>query len=250
MLVVRNWRQFQHYRDRNPPWIKLHFDLLSSRDWVTLPDPSRVLIVACMLIASRNDGHIDDSPTGLEYLRHVAYIHGKIDLKPLIDCGFLEYASTLLADRLHAASTIERAREVEVEVEVEEEKKEEAASAAAVPLINGNIPSWLSDIPEWWDYIDSRRQARNKLTPQGEKALVGKLQRFRDSNIDVSLALRTSLENGWKGVFEPKSVSRYAARPEQTPAERAGQCVKCGKGLLGTAWTQTMEGRVHDTCVA
>lgn len=26
---VRNWEQFQHYKDRNPPWIKLHFALLA-----------------------------------------------------------------------------------------------------------------------------------------------------------------------------------------------------------------------------
>ena len=33
-FTVRNWRKFQHYTDRNPPWIKLHFEMLSSADWV------------------------------------------------------------------------------------------------------------------------------------------------------------------------------------------------------------------------
>lgn len=91
---VRNWRHFQHYKDRNPPWIKLHFSMLSSADWVTLDDASRVLAVACMLIASRSEGEIDGSEAGLGYLQRVAYLSKKPDLTPLIECGFLESAST------------------------------------------------------------------------------------------------------------------------------------------------------------
>ena len=89
-FTVKNWRQFQHYRDRNPPWIKLHFALLSSRDWVTLDDSSRVLAIACMLIASRNEGRVPADP---EYIQRVAYLKKPPDFKPLIRCGFLESAS-------------------------------------------------------------------------------------------------------------------------------------------------------------
>ena len=117
---VKNWRQFQHYRDRNPPWIKLHFAMLSSRDWVSLDDASRVLAVACMLIASRNDGEIDGSEGGLEYMQRVAYLHKKPNLKPLIDCGFLESASNLQAD---ASAMLADARpETETQIPTEEEK--------------------------------------------------------------------------------------------------------------------------------
>jgi hypothetical protein len=83
---IRNWRQFQHYHDRNPPWIKLHYELLSSRDWVSLDDASRVLAVACMLIASRNDGKVPYDP---EYVRRVAYLNTVPDFAPLVRCGFL-----------------------------------------------------------------------------------------------------------------------------------------------------------------
>lgn len=83
---VRGWDEFQHYKDRNPPWIKLHFSLLSSEDWVELDDASRVLAIACLLIASRHDGYVPDKPT---YIQRVAYLNHKPDFKPLIDCGFL-----------------------------------------------------------------------------------------------------------------------------------------------------------------
>lgn len=113
MLQVKNWQRFQHYRDRNPPWIKLHFALLSSSDWVTLDDASRVLAIACMLVASRNEGQIDDSAAGLAYLQRVAYLNKKPNLTPLIDCGFLGPAST------NASKTLAVARpETEVLTEV------------------------------------------------------------------------------------------------------------------------------------
>ena len=100
-FTVKNWGLFQHYKDRNPPWIKLHFSLLSSSDWVMLDDASRVLAVASMLVASRNGGVIDGSEAGLAYLKRVAYLNKTPNLKPLISCGFLEPASgckQMLAD--------------------------------------------------------------------------------------------------------------------------------------------------------
>ena len=106
---VKNWRQFQHYRDRNPPWIKLHFSILSSADWVLLDDASRVLAVTCMLIASRNEGVIPNNPA---YLKRVAYLKN-VDFKPLISCGFLEPASSCKQEQA----------EFRPETETETEKK-------------------------------------------------------------------------------------------------------------------------------
>ncbi len=85
-LKVRNWEQFQHYKDRNPPWIKLHFALLASEDWVTLDDASKLLAIVCMLVASRNGGMVPNNPA---YLKRLAYLDTTPNLQPLISCGFL-----------------------------------------------------------------------------------------------------------------------------------------------------------------
>lgn len=87
MLRVRNWETFQHYKERNPPWIKLHFALLASEDWVTLDDASRLLAVVCMLVASRHKGEVPNNPA---YIKRVAYLDRLPDFGPLISCGFLE----------------------------------------------------------------------------------------------------------------------------------------------------------------
>lgn len=124
-LRVRNWQQFQHYKDRNPPWIKLHFAMLASEDWVTLDDASKLLAIVCMLVASRNDGMIPNNPA---YLKRVAYLDRLPKLKPLIDCGFLEiplaHASTAQADD----SDLQASACPETETETETEQKETPAS--------------------------------------------------------------------------------------------------------------------------
>jgi hypothetical protein len=128
---IKEWATYQHYRDRNPPWIKLHFELLTSRTWVSLDDASRVLAVASMLLASRTDGVIDASEGGLAYLQRVAYLNSPPDLKPLIDSGFLvplADASTMLADARPETET-----ETEVEKETEGEREGEPRAREAQP---------------------------------------------------------------------------------------------------------------------
>ena len=115
---IKNWDHFQHYRDRNPPWIKLHYELLSSSDWVILDDPSRVLAIACMLVASRSkgaNGEIDGSDSGLAYLKRVAYLNKTPNLTPLILCGFLVPASTCKQMQADAISETETETETETE---------------------------------------------------------------------------------------------------------------------------------------
>ena len=123
---VKEWDTYQHYKDRNPPWIKLHFALLTSRTWVTLDDASRVLAVAIMLLASRTDGEVDASEAGLAYLQRLAYLNSPPDLKPLIDNGFLVPLAD--ASNLHANARPETETETEEETEERERQSADRAS--------------------------------------------------------------------------------------------------------------------------
>jgi len=86
-LRVKNLAQFQHYKDRNPPWIKLHNEILHSRTWVTLDDASKALAIAIMLLASRTENKIPADPA---YIQRVAYLHTLPDLQKLLDIDFIE----------------------------------------------------------------------------------------------------------------------------------------------------------------
>jgi hypothetical protein len=85
-MRVRNWERWQHYRDRNPPWIKFHYEALSSRWWISLDGNHRALALTCLLIASRHGGHV---PNDIDYVRQVGHIKSKSTFKPLLQCRFL-----------------------------------------------------------------------------------------------------------------------------------------------------------------
>jgi hypothetical protein len=52
-IAVKNWEKFQHYADRDPTWIKLYRDVLTTEAWVLGTDVSRLLQIAITLLAAR-----------------------------------------------------------------------------------------------------------------------------------------------------------------------------------------------------
>ncbi len=58
---VKNWQKFQHFKDRRPPWIKLHRDLLDDPDWHDLSGDEAKALVMIWLVASENDGNLPDN---------------------------------------------------------------------------------------------------------------------------------------------------------------------------------------------
>lgn len=160
---IRNWADFQHYKDRNPPWIKLHFSLLSSEDWVMWDDASRALAIACMLLASRSDdGIISADPA---YIKRVAYLHNLPDFKPLIECGFLYNASSLLANCKHVASTIQADARSETEERHITEERQRAQQAEPKKTNGAHRGTRL--LADWGLELEDGKWAETtyKLTP-------------------------------------------------------------------------------------
>lgn len=91
---IKSWDKFQRYKFRNPPWIKLHINILQSEDWVLLDDSSRLLMVVLLLVASRYEGFLPKVIENADYLKRIAHFSKKPKIKPLIECGFLEKTHT------------------------------------------------------------------------------------------------------------------------------------------------------------
>jgi hypothetical protein len=53
-MKVKNWSDFQHFKDRTPPWIKLYRYLLDDPDWHELDGDSAKTLVMLWLIASED----------------------------------------------------------------------------------------------------------------------------------------------------------------------------------------------------
>jgi hypothetical protein len=69
VIVVKNWERFQHYKDRDPPWVKLYRDILSAESWVLGTDTSRLLQLAIIMLAARYGNRI---PLQWNLIRKVA----------------------------------------------------------------------------------------------------------------------------------------------------------------------------------
>jgi len=53
-LKIRNWHDFQHFKDRTPPWIKLHKTILDQRDINAISDCSFRVLIGLWLLASED----------------------------------------------------------------------------------------------------------------------------------------------------------------------------------------------------
>ena len=61
MAKIKNWHEFQHFKDRSPPWIKLHRKILDQRDINMISDSAFRVLICSWLLASESklmDGSI------------------------------------------------------------------------------------------------------------------------------------------------------------------------------------------------
>ena len=100
-LYVRNWQKFQHYKPRQPSWIKLYQSLLSDYEFQNLPDPVKLHLILIWLFASTHEGMV---PNDADFIRRRVGTHRSPNLKFLIKQGYLLENASL-------GSRVEKSRE-------------------------------------------------------------------------------------------------------------------------------------------
>lgn len=161
-LQVKNWEQFQHYKERNPPWIKLHRDLLRNYDFICLQDASKLHLMLIWLLASQLDNKI---PADENYIKTQIGVNTKINFKELIDKGFLVDASNTLAGRKQSAIPETEAYSKETEAEIEsarEPRKKSISRKTRLP------EDWI--LPqEWGEWAETQGLSGDEILIQAEK---------------------------------------------------------------------------------
>ena len=56
--MIPNWERFQHYQDRDAPWIKLYVRLNSDDDWLSMSTALRGVLTTIWLEYARSDGQL------------------------------------------------------------------------------------------------------------------------------------------------------------------------------------------------
>ena len=101
---VKKWAEFQHYKNRAPPWIKLQKTILDDFDYACLPLASKALAPLLWLLASESMvGEVRIDVDWLAFRLRFTESDVRSGLTPLIDKGFLLCASGVLAQCLQDA---------------------------------------------------------------------------------------------------------------------------------------------------
>ena len=204
LLIPKNWAVFQHYKNRLPPWIKLHRELLNDRVYMSLPLASKAIAPLMWLLASESkNGSFDGSIDELMFRLHISekdYHHG---VGPLIDKGFFLVASMALADSKQVA-TPEREAETEKETEKpsicppngepKPKKLPECDHKAVIELYHQNLPT-MRRVEVW-------NETRAGYLRQRWREVAAELAQAND--IDANNVL-----NWWGQFFQSLSKSRF-----------------------------------------
>ena len=197
LLQPKNWAVFQHYKDRCPPWIKLHRDLLTDRSYMSLPIASKAIAPMLWLLASESkDGVFDGSLDELVFRLHITAKEYQDGVKPLIDNDFFILVSGVLAERKQDAIP-----ETETETERETETKKKATSVAP--------PDGVSD--SVWQEFKSLRKA--KKAPITQRAIDAISNEAKQIGWSLEKALEECVVRGWQAfkadwVVKPNPADR------------------------------------------
>jgi hypothetical protein len=177
-LIPKNWRTFQHYGNRRPPWIKLHRELLDDKDFMCLPLASKAIAPLLWLLASESkNGEFNADIDDLSFRLRIPQKEVDQGLKPLIDNGFFIDASTMLAPCYQVATT-----EREGERETERDK----------PLARPD------DISEelWKDFKQLRSKKKAPITDRVLKTIRNEAAKI---GMTLSQAIELMIVRGWTG---------------------------------------------------
>jgi hypothetical protein len=210
LIVPNNWTELQHYKDRSPPWIKLHKKLLDNYDFQCLPVASRALAPMLWLLASEHEkGEVDAEPKKLAFRLRMSEQEAAEALKPLMDKEFFsevrQAASKPLAKPRRAARP-----ETETETETEVEKRREEGE---------QVPAGFARFWSAWPKSD-RKGAKGKCL---ESWVKGNAEPHAERIVAHVERLKASA--GWKknnGEFIPAPLVYLNQRKWEGVDEPAG----------------------------
>lgn len=127
-MFVKDWHNYQHYRDGSPKWIKLHNSLLDNSDFFKMSITARAALPIIWLVASKTtDGFVTNDINDLAHYCRMPVEEMKQAVIELKQKDFLRSRKTL--EKVYTNSMLEGEREGELEKEREKEERESKMGA-------------------------------------------------------------------------------------------------------------------------
>lgn len=165
MISIRphNWSELQHYKERRPPWIKLHRKLLDDIKWHTLPLASKALAPMLWLLASEHkEGIIMGEEVEIAFRLRISKEELREALKPLLDNEMFKDASIVLAGRLQLAPESCSESERETERESEGRRKRVASNPKGPLALAETKKPAITSREEWESRLAAYRPMEGK----------------------------------------------------------------------------------------
>lgn len=187
LIYVKDWKKFQHYSDRNPPWIKLQTNTFQNYEFSRLHDASKLLALCIWTLASRYEG--GGVPCDFEWIKSQCGLSDFVKpehFQELVTKGYLIDDSNLLASCKQSATP---EIETELETETELEKELETDINSKLPIVNKNIISPVSEkkiskrgsrIAEDWKLEGELLDWTRQEYPVADSVLFAIAQGFKD----------------------------------------------------------------------
>lgn len=130
---VVNFEKHQHYKERRPPWIKLHAEVLDDYDFLCLQDASKAHAMLIWVLASKMENRI---PYDAEFIGRKIGATVPVDLEALTSQGFIECSN----DDSKALAVPKQSAMPETETETEREKETEHATTDIRARVREALP--------------------------------------------------------------------------------------------------------------
>ena len=174
-IEICGWDKFQHYKKRNPPWVKLYAQILDDDDFDCLPDDSKLLFFCLLPFAARRDNKIKLDFRWLQKKLPITTTITKETLQPLINAGFIacyQGDSVVLS-----SSTQDATPETETETETETERYSQTSdelrrATFLLSEIQKRKPDFKKpNLQKWAAHVD-RMIHLDKRSPERIKAVI------------------------------------------------------------------------------
>lgn len=208
---VRNWTKFQHYKNRNPPWIKLHTELLENYEFARLPDASKLLALCIWLLAARSDNRIPADPA---WIQSKCNLKSKPDLQPLLDGGFIEWIQELPSSEQVASTTLADCQQ-SADSEKRRDRGEKEADGASAPVPIAFNPQTISglNVDAWGKWLEHRKAIKKPIRPHAMQDAAEELAKLGDKQL---AEVKRAVASGWQGLHpEEQKGAKFPQQAEQ-----------------------------------
>lgn len=135
-LQIKDWEKFQHYKERDPVWIKLHTNTFTDYKFSCLQDASKLLAICIWTLATRShDPRAGLIPADFDYIKRQCNLGDMVQIEhlhELVISGYLIDASNALAICYQVASPETETYSKETDIDLKTIQKEKIVKKISI----------------------------------------------------------------------------------------------------------------------